>query len=100
MVERLWADALGTAERRHEDRIASRPETTTRTALDGLLSDTLANGTTRLPLAAARRTRGRLRGRLADVLARLAELRHNRVHELSPGNSKGSRKQNLSDGQR
>ena len=46
-VERLCADTLVDAERRNEERIASRLDAATRTALDGLLSETMANGTTR-----------------------------------------------------
>ena len=46
-VERLCADALVAAERRVEERIASRLDTAARTALDGLLSEAMANGTTR-----------------------------------------------------
>ena len=46
-VERLCADALVAAERRIEERIASRLDAATRTALDGLLSESMANGTTR-----------------------------------------------------
>ena len=46
-VERLCADALVSAERRIEERIASRLDAATRTALDELLSETMPNGTTR-----------------------------------------------------
>ena len=46
-VERLCADALVAAERRIEERIASRLDAATRAALDGLLSEAMANGTTR-----------------------------------------------------
>ena len=46
-IERLCADALVAAERRVEERITQRLDAVTRTALDALLSETMANGTTR-----------------------------------------------------
>ena len=46
-IERLCADALVAADRRIEERIAGRLDAATRTALDGLLSESMANGSTR-----------------------------------------------------
>ena len=46
-IERLCADALAAAERCVEERITERLDAETRTALDALLSETIANGTTR-----------------------------------------------------